>query len=623
MTRSRNTFLAHAAGDFQFPCLTGCDARVKFMTLSLRLPCVISVCWLVTGCHPVTTPSRPTASVPSPNHNASPALAPANSSAVASATKIRFEDRTSQARIHFTYHNDEERKQFAILEMIGGGIGVIDYDSDGRLDLMFAGGGRYTADSLIGLPSALFRNLGEVAFDEDHSFTDVTLSAQCGSATHYSHGISVADFNEDGFPDLLVTGYGGVMLYRNEGDGTFTDETAKSGLCETLWSVGAAWGDLNGDGTLDLYVAHYMNWSRSNNPHCDGPTGVRDSCPPRLFESLPDAVYFGNGEGAFRDATLEVGLRTDGKGLSVVLADLDLDGDLDVYVTNDAEPNFLYVNDGHGRLEDISLSSGTSVSDRGTPDASMGADIADFNADGLPDIWVTNYENENFALYRNLGQGIYRHVSQSVGIAAIGDVYVGWGTRFFDADLDGDEDLVVANGHVNWFPKLSPKRQHPLLLESQAGRRFVNVALNGGDYMSSPHQGRGLVTGDWDGDGDEDLAISHINEPVVVLTNETRRSGHWLAVRVIGRDSCRSSIGAIATTTISGTKQTRHVRGGSSFASTSDLTLHFGCGDVELVDELRVIWLSGRSVVLRDVPCNHQLTIVEPPPAASVDGSQL
>jgi len=509
--------------------------------------------------------------------------------------------------VTFTYQNDEAHSEFSILESLGGGVGLLDFDQDGQLDVFLPGGGTFASAGPTGRPSALYQNRGNWAFD------DVTVAAGCGPSRHYSHGAAVADYDEDGFPDVLITGYGGVTLFRNLGDGTFVDATQHAQLDDRLWSSSAAWGDFNGDGVLDVFLVHYVDWSPEKNPPCDGPPGhPRDVCPPRQFQGLPDSVYFGNGDGTLRQATAEAGLQPDGKGLGIVVADLDGDRDLDVYVTNDTVANFLYQNDGRGRLEDVALTSGTAFSERGTPDGSMGIDASDFNGDAKIDLWVANYERENNALYRSVGSGLFRHVSQSLGIAALGATYVGWGTRFTDMDLDGDEDLMVANGHVIRFPQSSPRRQRPLLLENRDSARFVNVADGAGDYFQAVHEGRGLAAGDLDGDGDEDIVVSHMNEAAALLANETPSQGHWLRVRLIGRQSTRTPIGATVTARVGSRQIQRQLRGGSSFASTSDPTLLIGLGTADVVDELTLTWPAGTRLVLTQVLSNQLLTVCEP-----------
>ena len=561
----------------------------------------LAILWLLSGCRPEST--KPV--VPEIAGRQSP---PENQTAAPIRQSIRFEfqDRTKASAVNFAYGNDETHSDFAILESLGGGVALFDFDGDGLLDLFLPGGGTFGDRRTTGHSSALFRNFA------DWRFSDVTAASLSGPSPFYSHGAAAADFDNDGFTDILVTGYGGLTLYQNRGDGTYDDVTPQTGLDDTLWSSSAIWGDFDGDGALDLFVAHYVDWSFENNPVCVGPPGhPREVCPPRQFQGLPDDLYFSNADGTFRNGTKEAGLQPDGKGLGAVAADVDLDGDLDLYVTNDTVPNFLYLNNGHGVFEDHSYPSGTNLSDIGTPDGSMGTDIGDYNGDGLPDIWVVNYERENNAMYRNLGKGHFRHVSQSIGISAIGSMYVGWGTRFIDADLDGDEDLIVSNGHVIRFPMNTPRLQRPLLLENLEGKRFVNVSDQAGPYFQTSHEGRGLATGDLDGDGDEDVVISNLNQPVAILSNEAPLKNHWLAVTVIGRRSARTSIGAMAIAKIGDRSMTRFLRGGSSYASTSDLKFYFGCGNAGRIDELTVKWISGSTTVLKNIECNQSITLIE------------
>ncbi|MSR58487.1 MAG: VCBS repeat-containing protein, partial [Planctomycetaceae bacterium] len=378
-------------------------------------------------------------------------------------TLARFTDVADASGVRFTFRDGQEAGHFAIIESLGGGVALFDYDADGTLDLFLPGGGRYGANNeILGLPGALYRNGG------DRSFLDVTRLAGVDLAPHYSHGTAVGDYDNDGFPDLLVTGYGGLQLYRNQGDGTFEEAAREAALNDPLWSSSAAWGDLNGDGVLDLFVAHYVNWSFDNHPFCPaGNDDQRDVCPPKKFEGLPDVLYFGVGDGTFRDGSAEAGLMHAGKsaevsmfdsdkGLGVLLADVDLDGDLDIYVANDTVPKFLYRNRGNGVFDEVGGQSGAALSDTATSDGSMGLDIGDFNNDGLPDLWVANYERESLALYRNEGDCQFLHVSRSAGVTAVGSLFVSFGTLFLDFDRDGDEDIFVTNGHVIRYPVNAP-----------------------------------------------------------------------------------------------------------------------------------------------------------------------
>jgi enediyne biosynthesis protein E4 len=520
---------------------------------------------------------------------------------------MRWQDRTEESGVEFIYRNGEEAGHFSILESLGGGVAAFDYDGDGLDDLYFPGGGGFAeGPTVVGLPCGLFRNGG------DWRFSTVTTAAGLHQPRTYSHGAAAADFDNDGFVDLLVTGYGGLQLWHNCGDGTFEEQTVPAGLTDSFWSSSAGWGDFNGDGALDLYVAHYVDWSFENHPFCQGPQpGLREVCPPRSFSPLPDVLYLSQGDGTFHDATAEWGLSPEGKGLGVILADLDLDGDLDVYVANDTVENLLYENVGD-RFNDVSLLSGASLSERGVPDGSMGVDLFDYNRDGRPDLWVVNYERESCALYENTGQLMFRHISQPTGVTAVGGLFVGWGTSCFDVDRDGDEDMFVSNGHVIRYPTNAPLRQQPLLFENLGGTRFRNVAPTSGVYLASPHMGRGVAVADFDQDGRLDLAISHVNEPVAVLSNETPPVGDWLALHLIGNRSPRDAIGAVVTLTTDRDRQVRQWRGGGSYASTSTRWLHFGLGDATRIEQIEIRWPSGETQIIPGPPSNQMLRVIEP-----------
>jgi len=522
-------------------------------------------------------------------------------------TVIQFQERMPDSKVPFIYRNGEEAEQSTILEGIGGGAAVIDFDLDGRPDLLFPGGGQLSpSNSLEPQVSALFRNDGQWQFRRCES------PAGLDSPAHYGHGMAVADYDNDGFPDLLLTGYGGIQLLHNQGDGTFTDVTAGSNIDDRLWSTSAAWGDFNGDGCVDLYVAHYVDWSFANNPLCPTVDGQRrERCPPQRFGPQADAIYLSERDGSFVNSSDRCGLRPDGKGLGVVLSDLDLDGDLDIYVANDTVGNFLYRNEGQNRFEEIAVAAGVAFNDTGSPDGSMGVTVADYNLDGLPDLWVANYERETIALYKNLGDCNFEHVSQSTGVSVVGTMYVGFGTVFFDADLDGDQDVFVANGHVLRFPNNAPVRQQPLLFENLEGQHFINVASQAGQYCREPHTGRGVAHGDLDDDGDLDLVVSHLNEPVSLLENTTEARGEWLKLRLIGMVSNRDAIGARVILRCSGREQVRQISSGDSYLSHSDRTIHWGLPQNTAIDSITIEWPTGQIQTFDTPSLNQSLTIRE------------
>ena len=452
-------------------------------------------------------------------------------------------------------------------------------------------------------------------------FVEIGDLAGVTAAPFFSHGCAAADFDNDGFPDLLLTGYGGLQLFKNQGDGTFLELHATAGLLDNAWSSSAGWGDLNGDGSLDLYVAHYVNWSFEHNPVCNADGGRRDVCPPRAFDGLTDIIYYSNADGTFRDATREAGLKPGGKGLGVLMADVDLDRDLDIYVANDTTENFLYLNNGSGRFEESALQNGVAVDQEGMPNGSMGVSIADFDGDGLPDIWVTNFEKETFALYRNEGHGQFIHASRESGVTAIGSLFVGFGTAAGDLDLDGDEDIVVANGHVVYFPSQGTDRQLPILLENLTKGQFRRALLPPDTYFSTPHLARGLALGDIDNDGDLDIVVAHTNEPAAVVLNETSRhatssrphadGNHWVSLQLIGTRCNRSAIGARVVLHTTRGDQSRQVSGGGSYLSQGDIQMVFGIPAGATLTGATVVWPTGPDQVLSDLQVDHMTVVVE------------
>jgi len=519
---------------------------------------------------------------------------------------IFFEDVTVDSGLVFTNRNGEEAGHFAIVESLGGGVGILDIDRDGLDDIWLPGGGTLDEDvQPVGLPNGLFRNTDNWHFENVADRAGVTESAI------YSHGIASADFNNDGFTDALVTGYGGLRLFHNLGDGTFEETAITCGLTDESWCSSAAWGDITGDGVLDLYVAHYVDWSRKNHPFCPGPTkSSREVCPPREFNGLPDTFYTGSPEGVFSDASAEFGLKDDGKGLGVLIADLNHDQQPDIYITNDTVPNVLYQNEKGTSFSDVSLASGVSLSGRGVPDGSMGVNLLDFDNNGDFDIWVANYERESNAVYKGQRNMLFRHVSNQTGVTAVGSLFVGWGTLCFDADHDGDEDVLVSNGHVIRYPRASPLRQIPLFFENMAGERFRNVAEQAGTYMGQPHMARGSASSDLDNDGDRDIVVMHTGEQTSLLKN-TCRTGNYLTMELFGRNSARDAVGAIVQLTAGGKKTLRQWVGGGSYASTSTRLLHFGFNTADAVEHVEIRWPSGVVQQLSDVAANTCIAVVE------------
>ena len=541
---------------------------------------------------------------------------------------VLFEDITAESGIDFTYRNGEESgEHLSILESLGGGAGLIDFDGDGLLDIFLPGGGDFAGPDhkqIIGKPSRLYRNLG------GRKFADVTSAAGLDQLANdspwfYTHGVAVADYDRDGWPDLLVTGWRQVALFRNlpadpadpQKGRRFLDVTQQAGLAGGIdWATSAGFGDLDGDGFPDLYVCQYVDWSWNKHPACTYDGKRPDVCPPRQFSGIRHKLYLNTGMGGFIDVSESAGLKPGGpnesKGLGVLIVDVDGDGKPDIYVANDTVNKFLYLNKSErGKLQfaEAGEISGVAMDSRGSANGSMGLAAGDPLHAGKPSLWVTNYENENHALYLNEstpGKPRFKDRTTSLGIAAIGKQYVGWGTSFFDADLDGLEDLFVANGHAIRYPtgKDASRKQKAVLLLNNEGK-FQAASGQLGRYARQAHPGRGVGFGDIDNDGRIDLVISHVNEPVALLHGTGGAGRHWLGVQLIGRDN-ECTVGAKVTLNTGGSEpnQTRFRTGGGSFASAGDPRLLFGMGS-EKKGTITITWPDGAVEKHENLPADQ------------------
>jgi enediyne biosynthesis protein E4 len=504
-----------------------------------------------------------------------------------------------------------------ILESTGTGAAFVDYDGDGWLDVFLVNAWALDEEpSRVRLKgrNALYRNRG------DGTFEDVTAKAGVADES-WGSGVSAGDYDNDGFVDLFVTNFGPSRLYRNRGDGTFEQVAERAGVAASGWGTGSAFFDADGDGDLDLYVANYIDatmadvlsarrtsvW-REKVKVLAGPFGMRGG---------RDRFYRNNGDGTFRDATDEAGMTdtAESYGLGVLASDLDLDGDIDVFVANDSNPNFLYRNNGDGTFTEVGAWSGAGLNGNGVAQAGMGVDAADFDGDGRPDICVTTFAQDSATLYHNEGNLLFLDVSAGIGLKAISYEALKWGCAFLDFDHDADVDLVIVNGHiypqVDQAPELNESyRQRPFLLRNDKGR-LTDFSRRAGPGMQVAASARGLAVGDYDNDGDLDLLVTAIDSPPLLLRNDTPRWGHWVKLRLLNRHGS-PAIGARAMLTIKGKSQIRELRSGSSHQSQNALELHFGLGPVERVDLIEVHWLGGRKTILHDVASDCTTIVREP-----------
>jgi tetratricopeptide (TPR) repeat protein len=516
--------------------------------------------------------------------------------------RLHFEDDAQRVGLAFVFHNGETPIH-QIPEVSAGGVGLIDYNGDGWLDVYCVQGGPFPPSPNPQLPSPpsdrLFRNRG------DGTFEDATRSAGLeGRARGYGHGVAVGDYDNDGRPDLFVTRWRSYALYRNRGDGTFEDVTEPAGLGGARdWPTSAAFADLDGDGDLDLYVCHYLDWDAEHPRLCRGSAQTAYiTCDPRSSAALPDHL-FRNDNGRFVDVSAEAGITaadTDGRGFGVVTCDLDDDGKLDIYVANDMSANFLFHNLGNFRFAEVGHASGVAANAEGGYQAGMGVACGDLDGDGLPDLAVTNFFGESTTFYQNLGAGLFTDRTAALGLKASSRSRLGFGIALFDTDDDGRLDLMTANGHVNDYrPNVPYAMPAQLLLNGPEGR-LIDVTERAGPPFTVPHIGRGLAVGDLDNDGRLDAVMVAHNEPLVTFHNQTA-GGRSLTLRLEGTASNRDAVGARVTVAVGGRRLVAWRTGGGSFLSASDPRLHFGVGDAARIDQIEIRWPSGRVDHYRDL----------------------
>ena len=529
---------------------------------------------------------------------------------------VAFSEVAGQAGIRFEHVNGASSDKF-MPETMGSGVLVFDYDNDFRPDVLFVDGGSFVdVEAASRTRHRLYRNVGDPGAV---AFADVTEGAGLGRS-RFGMGACAADYDNDGWTDLYVTAFGGNTLYRNVGGSdasgrSFVDVSAEAGTAGDGWSSSCAFGDVDNDGDVDLYVANYVDFDLDNNKYCGDVRNVRFYCHPNIYNGVADVLYRNDGDGTFTDVTRESGVwTTEGKGLGVVFVDFDDDGNPDIYVANDSTPNFLYRNRGDGTFEETGLLAGVAVGMDGQPLAGMGTDAGDVDGDGRDDLIVTNLDHQTHTLYRGMGSGLFVDTTYESGIGEATLPYVGFGTVLFDYDNDGDLDLAIANGdvldNVELLNDSSSYAQSNLLLRNDGAGHFDNVTSASGAGFGLQKVSRGLVTGDLDADGDLDLLVSNNGARPDLLRNDQDAGNNSLQVRLVGVGSNADGIGARLRLQVGQRILVRTVRAGSSYLGQSDRTVHFGLGAADTAGSLEIRWPGGDVEILTDLDAN-QLVVIE------------
>jgi enediyne biosynthesis protein E4 len=518
----------------------------------------------------------------------------------------------SVSGISWTHDNGMSANRY-LPETMGPGVAFVDFDNDGWVDIFMVNSGE--ADFYKPqrpLTNALYRN------NRDGTFTDVTAKAGVAGGQQFGMGCAIADYDNDGYQDILVTAYGRCTLYHNNGNGTFTDVTEKAGVAAPGWTTSAVWFDYDNDGRLDLFLCSFVQYSVKNEVFCgDNKLGKRFYCIPRVFKPTSSLLFRNNGDGTFTQTSggtdIEKAL---GKALGVVATDVNNDGLLDLFVANDTVQNFLFMNRGKGAWDEIALEAEVGFSANGTPRSGMGVDAADFNGDGRQDLFVANVDQEMFSLYRNDGNEFFSDVAAPNAVAQATRLFSGWGLKFLDYDNDGAVDLFLANGHpddmIESYSR-QVKYKEPLLLFRHDGTRLVNVSAASGPAFQQPYPARGLAVGDFNNDGRLDVLIGNNGEAPVLLENTSGAGNHWLGVRLQGTTCNRDAIGATITWSVNGTTRSRFKTHGGSYMSSHDMREVLGLGPSTTIDWLEIKWPlpSGRVERIATPPIDRYVTIVE------------
>lgn len=529
---------------------------------------------------------------------------------------------STPAPIHFTYkpidfrlENCETPRRHAP-ETMAGGVAVFDFNNDGYLDIFFTNGAdiQTLKKTSAKYSNRLFQNDGK------GNFKDVTERAGL-AGTGYDTGVAIGDYNNDGYKDIFVGGVHGNRLYRNNGDGTFTDVTEKAGIAQPdkqygpLWSVGGAWVDVNNDGLLDLFVVNYLAWDIQTEPACEAAPGRLDYCHPKFYKATPNQLFLNNGDGTFRDISVESGIRAHpGKGMGVGIADFDLDGWMDIFVANDKAYNSLFHNQGGVKFEEIAFDADVALTEEGNLISGMGVDARDIDNDGLPDIAFVALPYETFPLFRNLGKLRFADITAASGMARLSAPMGGYSPTIADFDNDGWKDIFVSRGHVQslGFSAQGQVEQPNSVFRNVGGAKFQALTAEAGLTAQPPARHRGSAIGDLNGDGRLDVVVTALSAPAEIWMNDSPGGNHWLEFQLEGTKSNRDAIGARIKVVAGGKAQYNHVAFAAGYASSSAGPVHFGLGSAKSAGLVEIRWPSGIVQALKDVPADRVVKVKEP-----------